>query len=122
VPEIKHGVPTKYNWVVLCPQNFKMGKYVDIGAFTLIAAHHGVDIGDNCQIGSHCSIYSMNTIDDQMGTVIIEKNACVGAGSVVLPDVIVGDGAKVGALSLVKSGTRIPPGEVWVGVPAKQIK
>ena len=60
---IFHAVPTKWHWVVWHPENLTIGANVDIGAFTAIFAHHGVTIEDDVQIGSHCSIYSLNTIN-----------------------------------------------------------
>ena len=38
-----------------------------------------------------------------------------------MPGVEMGDGAVVGAGALVSKGKRIPPGEIWAGVPAKKI-
>ena len=69
-PEIIDGVPTKYNWVVQNKSSFRLGFGVDIGAFTYINAKFGVIIKENVQIGSHCSIYSVSTIDNKHGEVI----------------------------------------------------
>lgn len=55
----------------------------------------------------------------KVGRVHICKRAYIGAGSVILPGVRVGEGAIVGALSLVN--TSIPDHEVWGGTPAKFI-
>lgn len=119
-PEIRHGEFTKWLWVVFRPEGLTMGERTDIGALTTIFAHHGVEIGDGVQIGSHCSIYSINTIDGVNGKVVIGKGACIGSHSTVLPGVTIGEGAKIGAHSLVKHD--IPPYTVAVGVPARVIK
>ena len=121
-PEIVSDVPTRWNWVVKCPDKLSLGRNTDIGAFCYIGAHEGIEIGDHCQLGAHCAVYSLNTIDDQRGKVVMGDGSCVGAGSVVMPDVVIGEGAKVGALSFVKYGTRIPAHEIWGGVPAKKLK
>lgn len=120
-PEIKDGVQTQWGWIVKCPENLKFGRNIDIGAFTYIGAHEGVEMGDNVQIGGGCKIYSLSTIDNRSGQIIIKENAKIGANSTVLPDVIIGENSTVGALSLVKSGTRIPANEIWAGIPAKKI-
>ena len=60
-PVIRHGIPTKWNWLVLCPEGLTLGAHTDIGAYTLLVAKHGVEIEDEVQIGSHCSIYSYST-------------------------------------------------------------
>ncbi len=61
--------------------NLKLGYKTDIGAFTYINAQHGVIIEDYVQIGSHCSIYSVSTIDDKEGQVKLKINCKVGSHS-----------------------------------------
>ena len=51
----------------------------------------------------------------------IGNNVTIGARSVVLADVLIGDDAIVAIGSVVKKGTRIPPGETWGGIPARRI-
>ncbi len=72
-PRIEEGKLTKYNWLVQHKENLKLGYKTDIGAFTYINAKNGVIIEDYVQIGSHCSIYSVSTIDNKEGTVILKK-------------------------------------------------
>ena len=118
-PVIEHGVPTKWNWVVLYPGGLGLGNNTDIGAFTLIQAQGGVIIGDDVKIGSGCSIYSRSTIDDKEGVVKICKGANIGAHSTIMPGVIVGEGATVGAHSFVNR--HVPEGETWAGNPVKKL-
>ena len=119
-PEIKDGIPTKYNWIVQNVDGLKLGKYTDIGAFTYINAKFGVVIEDEVQIGSHCSIYSISTIDNKKGKVILRYNARIGTHSVIMPGVTVGENATVGAFSFVNKD--VPANSVVVGVPAKRLK
>jgi len=119
-PEIREGRMTRYNWLVQNKGGLKLGKMTDIGAFTYINAKYGVVIGDNAQLGSHCSIYSVSTIDNKKGKVSIGKNSCVGSHSVVMPGVKIGKDCLVGAFSFVNKD--IPDGCVAFGVPAKVIK
>jgi len=121
MPEIEDGVQTKWGWIVKCPQNLTLGRYVDIGAFTYIGAHDGVEIRNNCQLGGGCKIYSLSTIDNRRGQITIKEYAKIGANSVVMPNVTIGEHATVGALSFVKAGSRIPADEIWAGIPAKKI-
>lgn len=111
---------TPWNWMCQHPENLDVGHGSDIGAFTYINARYGVRIAEGAQVGSHCSIYSVSTIDGREGAVSVGRDACVGAHSVVLPGVRIGDGAVVGACSLVNRD--IPPGETWVGVPARPLQ
>lgn len=54
------------------------------------------------------------------GRVVIGRNVTVGAKSGIMPDVWIGDDAVLTAASIVMMGTRIPPGEVWGGNPARR--
>jgi acetyltransferase-like isoleucine patch superfamily enzyme len=119
-PEIEDGKPTKYNWVVQHKDKLKLGYNTDIGAFTYINAKNRVIIEDFVQIGSHCAIYSVSTIDNKEGRVVLKKNCRVGSHSVVMPGVTIGENSIVGAFSLVNRD--IPDDVVAVGVPAKVVK
>ena len=120
VPEIKEGELTQYNWVVQNKNNLKLGYKTDIGAFTYINAKYGVIIEDEVQIGSHCSIYSISTIDRKTGPVVLRKNCRIGTHSTIMPGVTIGENAVVGAHSFVNRD--VPANTTVVGVPAKVIK
>jgi acetyltransferase-like isoleucine patch superfamily enzyme len=118
-PNIEDGKPTKYNWVVQNLNGLDLGFKTDIGAFSYINALHGVVIKDNVQIGSHCSIYSVSTIDNSSGRVILKNNCRIGSHSTILPGVSIGKNSIIGAHSLVNKD--IPDNVVAFGVPAKVI-
>jgi len=111
---------TQWNWMCQHRKNFKLGKNSDIGAFTYINARFGVEIEADVQIGSHCSIYSHNTIDNTKGKVIIKQGAKIGSHTVILPGVLIGKNALIGAHSLVKNDVK--DNAVMAGVPVKDIK
>ena len=119
-PEIEDGKLTKYNWLVQHSNNLKLGDRTDIGAFTYINAKYGVIIEDNVQIGSHCSIYSLSTIDNKMGTVILKRNCKIGSHSTIMPNVIIGENSIIGAHSFVN--TSIADNTLAYGVPVKHIR
>jgi len=110
---------TQWYWMCQHRKNFKLGKNSDIGAFTYINACFGVTIETDVQIGSHCSIYSHNTIDNTKGKVIIKQGAKIGSHTVVLPGVTIGKNALIGAFSLVKENVK--DNAVMAGVPVKDI-
>ena len=56
----------------------------------------------------------------QKGPVRFGRHVIVGSGSVVLPNVEVGEGSAVGALSLVTRS--LEPWGIYSGIPAKRIK
>ncbi|WDP85951.1 MAG: acyltransferase [Desulfobacter sp.] len=119
-PEIVDGKPTIYNWVVQHVKGLTLGFKTDIGAFSYINARYGVEIGDNVQIGSHCAIYSISTIDDKKGKVILNKNCCIGSHSTIMPGVTIGKNSVVGAHSFINKD--VPDNVVACGVPVKIIK
>ena len=119
-PEIKDGQPTKYNWLVQNLDGFVLGTDTDIGSFSYINALNGVVIEDNVQVGSHCSIYSVSTIDNTNGKVILKNNCKIGSHSTILPGVTIGKNSIVGAHSLINKD--IPDNVIAFGVPAKVIR
>jgi len=90
----------------------EIGEDSGIGPGTvLVAANHSVAPG---------LAYLRATWDETRTGVIIGQNCWIGSLCTLLPGVTVGDNAVVAAGSVV---TRpIPPGELWGGVPARQLK
>ncbi len=119
-PVIEEKKLTKWNWMVQNKEGLMLGKYTDIGAFTYINAQYEVVIEDHVQIGSHCSIYSVSTIDNKKGKVTLKKNCKIGSHSVILPGVTIGENSVIGACSMVNKD--IPSNVIAFGVPAKVIK
>ena len=119
-PLIEEGKLTKYNWLVQYLDGFELGYRSDIGAFTYINAEAGVVIEDDVQIGSHCSLYSVSTIDSKKGKVILRRNCKIGSHSTIMPGVTIGENSIIGAHSLVLAD--IPDNCVAFGVPAKRIR
>ncbi len=119
-PKIVDGKMTEYHWIVQHKNDFHLGYKTDIGAFTYINAKYGVEIEDFVQIGSHCAIYSISTIDNKYGKVHLKKNCKIGSHSTVMPGITIGENTIVGANSLVLRD--IPDNVVAYGVPAKVIR
>jgi len=119
-PKIIEGKPTKYNWIVQNLEGLVLGSKTDIGAFTYINALNGVVIEENVQIGSHCSIYSVSTIDNNSGKVTLKNNCKIGSHSTILPGISIGKNSVIGAHSLVNRN--IPDNVIAFGVPAKVVR
>ncbi|MBK7212023.1 MAG: acyltransferase [Bacteroidales bacterium] len=114
----------------------RIGNYVHISAYTAIYASFGVEIEDFVTVSGRVSIYSQN--DDYSGefmtnpmvpkqftnitggNVKIKKYSIVGAGSIILPSVQIGEGSCVASLSLVKKS--LEPWKIYGGIPAIYIK
>ena len=116
-PKIQEGKLTKYHWLCQHKKNLRLGFKTDIGVFTYINAKYGVVIEDYVQIGSHCAIYSVSTVDDKQGKAVLKKNCKIGSHSVIMPGVTVGENSIVGACSFVNKD--VPDNCVAFGIPAK---
>lgn len=119
-PDIEDGKPTAYGWIVKNIDGFELGYKTDIGAFTYINAKNGVFIEDYVQIGSHCSIYSVSTIDGKEGKVVLKRNCKVGSHSVVMPGVTVGENSVIGAFSFVNKD--VPANVLAAGIPVRLVR
>ena len=114
----------------------RIGSHVHIGNSCHINGTGGVEILDYATISQGVRIYSasddfsgkshtnptmpLSTRNLNIGKVILKEFSLIGSGSVIMPSVIVGQGAAVGALSMVKSN--LEPWTIYGGVPAKKIK
>jgi len=119
-PKIKEGTLTKWNWLVRGVKNLKLSQKTDIGAFVYINAKAGVIIEEGVEVGSHCSIYSVSTIDNKKGKVVLKKNCKIGSHSMIMPGVTIGENSVVGAFSFVNKD--IPKNVMAFGVPVKIIR
>jgi len=84
----------------------------------------GIIIGDNVQIGPNVTFtndkYPRAKHDFTMQRTLIKKGASIGAASVILGGVTIGENSMIGAGSLVTKD--VPNNELWYGSPAKFIR
>jgi galactoside O-acetyltransferase len=105
--------------VISCgADGISIGNHVHVAAFAFLAGAARIELRDFANLSGRVSIYSSNddysgnalmgpTVPDELrnvtnAPVVLGRHAIVGAGSVVLPGVEIGDGAAVGALTLVR--------------------
>ena len=110
-----------------CGINIKVGKNVFINACCSFQDQGGIEIGDNCLIGHNTTIATLNhdfnpekRANLTPSPVKIGKNVWIGSDCTILPGVEIGDGAIIGAGSVVTKS--IPSNSVAVGNPARVIK
>lgn len=84
--------------------------FIEVGANTIIG--QDAALGPRLIEGKRLAHYKIR----------IGNNVTIGAHAVILCDVTIGDNAIVAANALVLKGTRIGPGEVWGGVPARLLR
>ncbi len=87
---------------------------------SLVEIHEGVGVGFRNAIFAHDSSPKWRGEKIVFQKVVIEKNVYLGANVTIMPGVRIGEGAVVGACSLVNKD--VPPYTVVVGVPAKPLK
>ncbi len=113
-----------------------IGRYVHIGCHSYLLGQGAITLEDFSGVSGRVAVYSSNddysgsflvgpTVPERYrnvsyGPVVLRKHAIVGAGSVILPNVEIGVGAVVGAMSLVKHDCS--EFGVYAGIPVKKIK
>lgn len=85
----------------------------DIGRSVII--NHGAVVDHDCVVGDFSHIAPNATLG---GGVNLGSGVFVGAGANILPGLLIGDEAVIGAGSVVTAN--VNAGETWVGVPAKK--
>lgn len=110
-----------------CGKNIKIGKNVFINACCRFQDQGGIEIGDGTLIGHNTTIATLNHDFNPAKrqnltprSVKIGKNVWIGSDCTILPGVEIGDGAIIGAGSVVTKS--IPANTIAVGNPAKVIK
>jgi dTDP-4-amino-4,6-dideoxy-D-glucose acyltransferase len=113
-----------------------IGSFVHIAAFCALYGSGGITICDFGGLSSRVTIFTSS--DDYMGNALtnpcipmeyrkiesgifeMKKHSLIGAGSVVLPNSTLGEGAVVGALSLARG--KIKEWSIYAGIPAEFMK
>jgi acetyltransferase-like isoleucine patch superfamily enzyme len=106
-----------------------------IGPRCVIQSYHGeIEIGDHVMIGPGVNIHGGNHITNKVGVymnevtkeigidgkIIIEDDVWIGANSIILMSVVIGEGSVIGAGSIVTKDVK--PYSIVAGSPAKIIK
>lgn len=114
-----------------------VGNYVHIAAGAYLGCAGGITMADFAGISHGAKVYSAS--DDYSGAaltnptvpkqylnvdvapVVIGRHAIIGAGSIVLPGVVLSEGTAVGAMTLIKRGFKTDDWTVYFGAPARKI-
>jgi len=91
-----------------------------VGRRLVIGHHAGVVIAANAHIGDDCLIrqnVTIGMVTDGGASPRIGDGVQIGAGAVILGDIVIGDGAIIGPNSLVT--TDVPPGARVVAAPSR---
>lgn len=106
----------------------RVGDHTWIGPFTVLEGSGGLTIGSYCSICAGVQIYTHHTVrwsitggrgGPQRAPTVIGSRCYIGPNSIVAKGVTVGDGAVIGAGSLVLDD--IPPGSRAFGTPCRVV-
>lgn len=113
--------------------NIKLGNNIHISAYTAIYGKFGIEMEDYSGLSPRCTVFSAT--DDFSGDhligpmvnsdftnvtggkVLIRKYSQIGSGCVILPEVTIGEGVAVGAMSLINKS--LDEWGIYKGIPAK---
>lgn len=118
----KIGNRTKIDSFVYIEEGVIIGDDCKIRPFVFIPT--GVKIGNRVFIGPNVSFtndkYPRMRTDWDLLETVVEDKVSIGAGATILPGIVLGEGAMIGAGSVVAKDVK--PGTLVVGNPAKEVK
>jgi galactoside O-acetyltransferase len=113
-----------------------LGDHVHVSSHACLHGGGGIVVEDFVSISGRSSLYSVSddysgeflvnpTVPDRYthvtrAPVTVERHVVLGAGTIVLPGVRVGEGCATGALTLVKHD--LEPWGIYAGVPARLVR
>ena len=122
--------------LIIAKKSVKIGNYVHIASFSSLTGNETIILEDfsglssGVRIFSSSDLFSGNCLTNPTvpaeyrkvisKAVIIKKHSIIGANTVILPGITIGEGAAVGANSLVTKN--LEPWTVYFGTPCKAIK
>jgi len=100
----------------------KIGRRVQINT-AVIGDSNLIEIGDDTVVGGDVTLVGHSAERGELVTarVRIGKGVTLGLMSVIFPGCEIGDGAVLAANAVLQKNTRVGPGEIWGGVPARKL-
>ena len=136
IGEISIGSNVRIDDFCILSGKISLGSHIHISAYCAMYGANGIEMEDYTGLSPRCSVFSASDdfsgefqigpmVDKSRtnvtgGRVLIGRYAQVGSGCVVLPDLTVGEGVAVGAMSLVNKS--LEPWGIYAGIPARKIR
>lgn len=96
---------------------------------------HSITIGNNTNIQDgaviHCTYQRAKTVIGNNVSIAhnaivhgctVEDNVLIGMGAIIMDDAVIGSDSVIAAGAVVLAGTRVEPGSIYAGMPAKKVK
>ena len=126
---IESNVTIHFKTEIRCPRRLTIGKGTIIGDNAILDARCGLTMGENVNLSSNVSIYTLQhdhrdplfkcNEDKKKMSVEIDDRVWLGSNVIVLPGVHIGEGAVCCAGCVVTKD--VPPYTVVAGIPAKKV-
>jgi len=116
--------------------NISIGSQVHISAYSALYGRFGIRMDDFTGLSPRCTVFS--AMDDFNGEYLIgpmvdesktnvtgglvhmKKHTQIGAASIIFPNIVIGEGVAVGAMSLVNQSLKA--WTIYAGIPVRMIK
>ena len=96
---------------------------------------HSITIGNNTNIQDgaviHCTYQKAKTVIGDNVSIAhnavvhgctVEDNVLIGMGAIIMDDAVIGQNSVIAAGAVILPGTKVEPGSVYAGVPARRVK
>jgi carbonic anhydrase/acetyltransferase-like protein (isoleucine patch superfamily) len=96
---------------------------------------HSITIGNNTNIQDgaiiHCTYQKARTVIGSNVSIAhnaivhgctVEDDVLIGMGAIIMDDAVIGSNSVIAAGAVILPGTKVEPGSVYAGVPAKKVK
>ena len=134
--EISIGNNVRIDDFCILSGNITLGNNIHIGAYSALYGKFGIVMEDFTGLSPRCTIFSAtddfsgNYLISPMnlpeycnvigGLVTLKKFVQIGAGTIIMPDLTIGQGSAIGAMSFVNQ--IIDNWQIWAGIPVRFIK
>lgn len=133
VEKISIGDNVRIDDFCILSGNITLGSHIHISAYVALYGSNGIELEDYTGISPRSTLFSAmddfggdwligpihpeETTHVTGGKILLKRYSQIGSGTIVFPSITIGEGAVVGAMSLVRES--IPDWVIAAGIPAR---
>ncbi|NLO71672.1 MAG: acyltransferase [Porphyromonadaceae bacterium] len=133
VEKISIGDSVRIDDFCILSGSITLGSHIHVSAFCALYGRNGIELQDYTGLSPRCTVFSASDdfsgdflispmVEKEFtnvtgGKVLIKKYTQIGASSVVLPNLTIGEGVAVGAMSLINKS--LTDWGIFAGIPAE---